>query len=223
VCDGDELVLDVAGALLDRELGAEARRILRVLVGQRTDCAFERCREQHRLACDRDAAEDAVDLRLEAHVEHAVGLVEDEGAHAVERHELALEQVVQPSGRGDQDVCLACTPRLRVDGLAAVDGADAKALGCGERLDVRGDLCRELAGRHEHECGRLAAARRGALDERKPEGKRLAGSGRRLGEDVAARERVWDDELLDRERGSDLVLGESAHERRAEAKRLECL
>ena len=62
-----------------------------------------------------------------------------------------------------------------------------------------------------------------ALDERQPEGEGLAGSRRRLGEDVATRERVGNDELLDRERGCDLVLGESAHERRADAKRLECL
>ena len=33
--------------------------------------------------------EDAVDLRLEAHVEHPVGLVEDEHAHVVERDQLA--------------------------------------------------------------------------------------------------------------------------------------
>ena len=151
--------------------------------------------------CARDGAQDAVDLRLEAHVEHPVGLVEDERADTLERDEPALEQVVETTGGRDQDVRLARPPGLRVDRLAAVDRADAKAFGCGERLDVGGHLGGELAGRDEHERRRLAAAVGRALDERQPEGERLAGSRRRLGEDVAARERVGDDELLDRERG----------------------
>ena len=47
---------------------------------------------------------DAVDRGLEAHVEHAVGLVEDEDAHAVEGQVAALEEVLEAAGGGDDDV-----------------------------------------------------------------------------------------------------------------------
>ena len=52
--------------------------IVRVRPGELADGAVERGREEHRLAIVGDAAQDPVDLRLEAHVEHPVGLVEDE-------------------------------------------------------------------------------------------------------------------------------------------------
>ncbi len=60
-------------------------------------------------------AHDAVDLRLEAHVEHAVGLVEDEDVDVVERDELAVDQVLQPARRGDED-----RRGLRLDGLRRI-------------------------------------------------------------------------------------------------------
>ena len=51
-----------------------------VRVGARelADGAVERGREEHRLTLVRDAPEDLVHLRFEAHVEHPVGLVENE-------------------------------------------------------------------------------------------------------------------------------------------------
>src|SRR5438105_9634065 len=50
-----------------------------------------------------NALQDPVDLRAEAHVEHAVGLVEDEHAHGAEVDHPALDQVEQPPRRGDED------------------------------------------------------------------------------------------------------------------------
>ena len=43
-------------------------------------------------------------LRLEAHVEHPVGLIEDEVAHSAQVHLPRLEEVVQPAGRRDDHV-----------------------------------------------------------------------------------------------------------------------
>ena len=57
-----------------------------------------------RLPVLRHPLEDAVDLRPEAHVEHAVGLVEDEHANRVERDETPLEQIVEAPGSRDEDV-----------------------------------------------------------------------------------------------------------------------
>ena len=168
-------------------------------------------------------AEDAVDLRLEAHVEHAVGLVEDERADRVELDQPLLEQVVEAAGCRDEHVRGARLLRLRADGHAAVDGRDAQALRLGERPEVGCDLGRELARRDEHERGRLAAGAGRALDERQAEGERLAGAGRRLGEDVEAAERVREHELLDGERAVDVAGAEGPHNGCAHAERLERL
>ena len=53
---------------------------------------------------DRDVAEDPVDLRPEAHVEHPVGLVEHEHAHAVEAERATHEEVVEASRGCDDDL-----------------------------------------------------------------------------------------------------------------------
>ena len=223
VRDRDEGVLDVCLAVLGRPLGAEPRGVVGVPLGDSGDCPLERRGEQHRLPVARHAAEDAVDLRLEAHVEHAVGLVQHEHADRVERHEAALEQVVEPSRRRDEDVGRACELRLCAHGGAAVDDGDAEALRRRERPQVGRDLDRELTGRDEDECRRPAALDGRALDERQAEGERLARPGRRLGEDVKTRERVRQDELLDRERAMDVLRAECAHNGRADAERLEVL
>ena len=56
-----------------------------------------------------------LDGRLEAHVEHAVGLVEDEDVDLAERDDAAGDQVLEPAGGGDEDVGAAggliCGPK----------------------------------------------------------------------------------------------------------------
>ena len=47
---------------------------------------------------------DAADLRLEAHVEHAVGLVQDQMRHLAEGDHATVHQVVESAGCGDDDV-----------------------------------------------------------------------------------------------------------------------
>jgi len=49
-------------------------------------------------------ADDASHGMDEAHVEHAVGLVEHQQLDLVEAHGLALDMVDQPARRGDQQV-----------------------------------------------------------------------------------------------------------------------
>ena len=48
--------------------------------------------------------EDALDVRNEAHVEHAVGFVDDHHLDAGEQQLAALEVIEQAAGRGDQHV-----------------------------------------------------------------------------------------------------------------------
>ena len=47
---------------------------------------------------------DALDVGDEAHVEHAVGLVDDQDLDAGQQQLAALEMVEQAAGRGDQHV-----------------------------------------------------------------------------------------------------------------------
>ena len=132
-------------------------------------------REQQRLALARGHLHDSVDDRAEAHVEHPVGLVEDEQPDAAERHVAAVDQVEQPSRRRDEDVRARGEPRLLDDPGAAVHGGDRERACVGDRAQVIDDLDCQLARGREHERGRAAASRvLQALDHRHPEGERLA-------------------------------------------------
>ncbi len=71
------------------------------------------------------------------------------------------------------------------------------------RLELLGHLRAELARRHEHERAGLHVGRVDALDDRDRERERLARAGRALREDVAAAQRLGDDERLDLERRVD--------------------
>ena len=140
------------------------------------------------------ARDDPVDGRAEAHVEHPVGLVEHEDLDAVERHGAAGHQVLEPAGRGDEDVGALAGLDLLLEADAAVDGRDLEAAGAGERLGLLDDLGGELARRGEHERGGAAVGALEALDDRDRERERLARARGGLGEHVAPVEHVADDE-----------------------------
>jgi hypothetical protein len=195
--DGDEAVID----LLDRL--AVARDLVpgRVVgIGGRETAggAVERGREEHRLALAREAAHDAVDLRLEPHVEHAVRLVEHQDADRVELDRAPVREVLEAPGRRDQDVGAARPLRLRTDLRAAVHGRDAQPARLRHVAELIGDLDGQLARRDEHQSGG-ATGRLDSLDDRDRERERLAGAGPRLGEHVAPGQGVGHDERLDRE------------------------
>ena len=148
----------------------------------------------------------------EAHVEHAVGLVEDEDLEPAEADVALAHQVEQAAGRGDQDVDAA---RQRLDLRVLADAAEdhraperqMAAVGREARLDLGG----ELAGRGQHQdaaaLGPRAARLAGeALQDRQREGRGLAGAGLGAAEQIAAREQVRDRLQLDGGRGG-VVLG----------------
>ena len=78
----------------------------------------------------------SVDLRLEAHVEHAVGLVENEDANVREVDESPVGEILQAAGGGDQDVCALRALGLGLERHAAVDGATLRPSRLGERLEL---------------------------------------------------------------------------------------
>src|SRR5258708_2862996 len=120
-------------------------RVLQDLRCKLGDVARHGGGEQQRLALLGDRRGDAADVANEAHVEHAVGFIEDVEGHVAQLDVAALDQVEQAAGRGDQDVDAA---RQGLD-LAAVaqtanDGAQAQAEAASVGVEAAGDLYREL-------------------------------------------------------------------------------
>ncbi len=200
------LVRDAVEAVVDGADPLRGRLVLapdgvgRVGGGDPADLAVERRGEQQRLAVVRRHPDDPVDDGLEAHVEHPVGLVEDEELDRVERDGAALDQVEQPARRGDEHVRAPGLLGLRVDADAAVDGGDAEVARLHDAGELVDDLGGELAGRGEDEGGRPGGVRVDEVGQRHAEGERLARARGGLDQHVAAVEHVGDDERLDRER-----------------------
>ena len=154
--DGDERVADVDACRAGLKLGLVVAGIGGVGAGQTADLAVQRGREEERLALLRQPAHDPVDLRLEAHVEHPVGLVKDEYPHRSDVDHPPLDQVPQPPGSRHQDRGRLGPLRLRSERRAAVDGADVEAARVRRSGQLLGHLGRELARRHQHECCRTS-------------------------------------------------------------------
>src|SRR5207302_3268604 len=125
---GDETMLD-RRFTRSRRCVVVPNRITRVLAGDTAGFALERRGEEHRLALGGTAVDDAVDRRAEAHVEHAVGLVDDEEPHVRQRDRAALEQVLEAAGGRDQDVGGASLASLPGDADAAVYSGDLQSAG----------------------------------------------------------------------------------------------
>ena len=80
--------------------------VVHVLVGELHDADRERGREEHRLAAvvRRAAPEDPAQVADESHVEHAVGLVDDEDLDVAEGDGALLLVVEQAARRSDEEV-----------------------------------------------------------------------------------------------------------------------
>lgn len=194
------------------------------------DVAGEGGTEHERLAL-RDtghvlALDDAADLRLESHVEHAVSLVEDEVADVGERDAAAFDEVDETSGSGREEVAaLVHGAELGSDVGSSVNDGGANPGAVGELAGLLVDLRDELTGRGEDEGSRVGLAgatvaatvvlldgsRAGSLlerrrEDREEESSRLAGTSLGTGHQVTATGDDRDGVLLDG-RGR-LVVGE---------------
>ncbi len=197
---GHEVDRDVLG--LDRDL----LRPVHVLPGEILDAQAQGRGEEEGLAVAgrREIADELAQVVDEAHVEHAVGLVDDEEAHLAEEHLALLHEVDDAARRADDHLhVVAEHVDLGAVGDAAVEGARADREVLAEALGLALDLHRELAGRREDEdlAGAEGVVRHDALEDRDEEGGGLAGAGLRLGVDVLAREGVAEDHLLHRGAG----------------------
>ena len=138
---------------------------LQHLPGQLGDVLRHGGREQQRLPLRRQLGDDFADVVDEAHVEHAVGLVEHEGVDAIEPQRMALHEVEQAAGRGDEHVDavlrargpgapIGTPPMASVDSMPQVPSVGAEAVE---------DLAGELAGRAQHQHAAGLAFRRWRL------------------------------------------------------------
>ncbi len=129
---------------------------------------------------------------------------------------LLLDEVEEPSRRRDQDVDAALQRSgLRALRNAAEDDRDVEPEPRAVGAEALRDLARKLTRRGEHEHARSARnARRvrggEALEDRKREGRRLAGAGLRDAAKVAAGEDRGDCLRLDRGRDAVAFIGDGA-------------
>ena len=144
-----------------------------------------------------------LDVLREAHVEHLVGLVEDDDLDVVE-HQRAARHVVDRAARCRDDHVDAAAQRLQLapDRLAAVDRHDARGEVAAVLVDGFGHLDRELARGYEHEGRRRSPTRTGgqAFEERQRECRGLSRAGGSLAEQIVAFEQRRDGLALDRRR-----------------------
>ena len=150
----------------------------------------------------RQPGDDPLDVRQEAHVEHAVGLVEDEGVDLVEARLVLPHVVEEPARRGDEQ--FDAGPQrllLRSHRRAAHDDADPQRRVVRQAQQHVVDLLGQLARRREDQ--RLGHAVRHAeepVQDRQQEGGGLAGAGLGGGDQVAAGQDGRDGLGLDRRR-----------------------
>ena len=208
-----------SGRVARRDL--DRGRVAQDATRQAPDVVREGRREHQVLASRREQRDDLLDVGQEAHVEHPVGLVEDEDLDLAEVGDLLADEVEQPPGRRDEDLDAAAQGLdLGVHRDAAVDDGRAQRDGPAVGPDALVDLHRELARRHEDEHADRVAGRREArvglaaqaIEDGQDEGGGLAGAGLGGGEHVAALEDERDGGRLDGGRGLVSLLGDHAHE-----------
>ena len=191
-------------------------RVVLVAIGEDLHLFAKRCREQHRLAIAVGLVEDALDDRQEAHIGHAVGLVDNGIADLIELDLALLNEVDKAAGAGNEHVdAVAKRLQLLAESHAAVDRSNRTASLCSERFEFAADLFSELAGGGEDEaCWMMRASVLEAHDHWNTKGQRLTRTGGCSAQHVLASERIGDRRSLDLEgrrdagtieRGDDIV------------------
>src|SRR5438552_18706664 len=164
------------------------------------DRGFNRRREEQRLSIGGYGRHDLLDGGQKTHVQHPVGLIQNQYADMRQIDELPSEEIVQPSGGGDQDL-RALTDGLQLRSFAEPADYDGGANpGARRHFDERlVDLDGELARRAQDDgpdpgMGRLL---RDQVNDGQDKRERFASARLRRGDDVAARQRRHDSQGLD--------------------------
>ena len=175
-----------------RRSHADADRIGQHLFGKARDLGRHGGREEQRLPLPGEHCDEPPDIVDEAHVEHPVGLIEDEEFRVFERDRPASAKIDEPSRRGHQDIdALREVTDLAADRDAADDEGDLHPEVAPVRLEAIGDLAGKFPCRAQHQ--HAAALLRGApmvegkaMENRQGKRGGLAGSRLRHADEVAA-------------------------------------
>ena len=178
-------------------LGPDVHRVAHVAAGERDHGRRHRRGEQHRLAQLVRTADEVLHVVEEPEVEHLVRLVEHEHLDVGEIEVSLVGEVEQPARSANHHVDSRTQGvDLRLVGATAVHREHPGAARLAGEREVAGDLDRQLAGRRDHECLRLARldeqlevtiTRDGdPLQERDAEREGLPGAGARLPDEVVA-------------------------------------
>ena len=186
-------------------------------VGQPADFGRHGGAEQQGLTQRRQQFNDALDVRDEAHVEHPVGLVNDEDLDVAQQHLAALDLVEQPARRCDQHVDAPVEQLvLAVEALAADQQGVGQPVVFAVFLETLRHLGGQLAGRLQDQRPghpRLGAAGGEDIDHRQGETGGLAGAGLGQPDHVAPHQDGGDGFFLDRRRLGVAGLGDRAQNR----------
>jgi hypothetical protein len=144
--------------------------------------------EQQRLPRHRCPIDDLSDRIDEAHVEHAIGLVQHQHPKRVEMQAALAQMLLHTSRRADHDLGVVFERgQLRAQRDAAREREQLHVRQQPrEPADLLGDLIGELTGRAEHQRLHALQRRLDARQQRKAEGCGLAAAGARLRNDITA-------------------------------------
>jgi hypothetical protein len=177
----------------------------------------------------RQAAQDVADIRDEAEIEHAVGLIEHQDLYMLEVEDVLFVVVDQPARRADEhvDALFELSALLFVVDSAVDDGV-CEARMPAQRFGVVMDLHRQLArGSHDErpDGSRRAARRRRMREQRMVQGDQergsLAGTGLRLSRDIVPGECDWQRLGLDRGAAGEAGVANALQDGRGEAEAVE--
>jgi hypothetical protein len=124
------------------------------LIGDLADLGGHGRGKEQILPFGRQFGHDAAQIGQKAHVEHAVGLVENQGAHMGQIHQTPVDEVEQPSGARHQNAYLACGLDLRGFAHSAEygGGPDAGLLAKGNEglMNLQGEFAGGRKDKHAH-------------------------------------------------------------------------
>jgi hypothetical protein len=177
---------------LDRCRVAEIHdvRLVEDPIGQLPDRLRHGRREEEILSILRQSPQDPLDVGQEAHVEHVIRLVEDQGLDLGEVEMALLKQVEHAPRAADHDLgTTAQGPDLRAGRHSAEDRDGPDVAEPREPPDLRVDLDRQLAGGRQDQDQRASARLfEQPLQDGQREGRRLAGPGLGQAHDVPSLE-----------------------------------
>ena len=210
----DDLRHELGGRVARRHL--DERRVVEEAVGEPPDLVREGRREQQVLAGRRQEREDLADVADEAHVEHPVGLVEDEDLDVRQVDRSLADMVEQPArvsrrrspGRPEARGPADRTRRRRrswSSGSAVARRRSGRSPRPGARARGSGSRMRARITRRSRRPRRVES-----LDHRQDECGGLAGAGLGAGEQVPAIEDEGDGLGLDRGRLGVALVGDRA-------------